>query len=248
MARGPYFSYRPGGLGDRIFGGEGLANIQRELHRVIEELDIPTRMASQGGGGTGHVPLDIVETPDALTVHADLPGVAEDDVHITLDEDMLTVTGERRAPAAGERQTAHRTERPSGAFQRNVKLPSPVDPEAVTADFAHGVLTITLPKPKPGAKARKIQVRTAAAATASAASVAAASSDATTAGGATGGTPMSGSVTGGAGGSAEGAGGFGFIQGDGAQGPTPSTGVGDAPSSDIENAAKPGGAVHGYNE
>jgi HSP20 family protein len=219
MARGPYFTYRPGGFSDRLFGGDPLVTLQRELNRVFDELDLPQRAAAQGASAaTGSLSVDVSETSEALKVCADLPGVAEDDLDITLNDDTLTLRGERKPERREEKETVHVLERSTGAFQRSVRLPFPVDPDRVRAEFNQGVLTVTLPKLRASDKSRKIRVQTASGSTSAA--------------------------------SGGGSGAGGFTQGDGAQGASPSTGVGaePAPAADVENAAKPGGAVHGYNE
>lgn len=216
MRRGPYFSYRPGGFGERIFGADTVATLRRELNRVFDELELPKRgsdasAAKPAGASTtseAKVALDLTETAEKIVVCADLPGVEEQDVDVTLDEDQLTIRAERKVDRAREEGRLHVSERAAASYSRRVRLPSPVDPDAVQAEFKNGVLTVTLPKPKPESRGRKIPVG-------------GANADAA--------PPSKGDA---------------FVQGDGAIGPTPSTGVG----ADVENAAKPGGAVHGYNE
>jgi HSP20 family protein len=262
MARGPFFNRPAGG---RIFGGEPLETLQREVNRVFDEIWRNLPGGEESTPGVRSISIDLSETPTQIRVRADLPGVAESDVDVTLDDDRLTIHAERRSETRGPDETPHAAERAVGVYQRTVRLPATVDANQVDARFERGVLIVTLDKPRGPEKGRKIPVRGAApstGATASASTGASASShpasgsgfmgsgasDSTTAGGATGGTPESGSLTGGAGGSAEGAGGFGFIQGDGAVGPSPSTGAGAVPTDEPDNATRPGGAVHGYNE
>ena len=231
MARGPYF-FRPGGYGERLFGGDTLALVQRELNRVFDELDVSSRSGGQATAGQAApaaatpLTIDLTETPAELKVRTDLPGVSEADIDVSLDEDRLTIRAERRAEARSERENVHMLERGVGVFTRSVRLPVAVDPDRVSARFEHGVLTVVLPKLQPADRTRKIQV--------------------TTAGGQRGGSSEgpSGSVSGLTGASADA--GATFTQGDGVQGASPSAGSGAAPEP--ENAAKPGGAVHGYNE
>jgi HSP20 family protein len=229
MARGSYF-YRPGGFGDRFLNSDTFATLQRELNRVFEELDVPNRTAQPAAGGgpapaAGSLSIDLSETPAELKVCADLPGVAESDIDVSLDEDVLTIRGQRHAERRGDKENMHVLERSVGTFTRSVRLPVAVDPEKVSARFEHGVLTVTLPKLKPADRTRKIQVQTVG-----------------------GGSAQNVSGLTGASAAAGGGEGRSFTQGDGGQGASPSTGVGETPSTDTENAAKPGGAVHGYNE
>lgn len=92
-------------------------------------------------------PFDLVETADSYLVHADLPGLAQDDVTIEVDDRVLTVSGERAATTGGDDARALRVERAGGQFRRQLTLPEGVDADAITATFEHGVLSITVPKP-----------------------------------------------------------------------------------------------------
>ncbi|MBY5162046.1 Hsp20/alpha crystallin family protein [Salsipaludibacter albus] len=90
--------------------------------------------------------LDVRETEDAFTLHVELAGVSPDDVEITLEENVLAIRGERSTGAEIEDGTFRRIERHVGRFQRAVRLPARLDGEHVSARFADGVLTITIPK------------------------------------------------------------------------------------------------------
>lgn len=97
--------------------------------------------------------VDVRETDREFTVSASVPGVPPEDVAITVLGDALRIAGERRRPpvavAPGDGELGGRWllhERHSGPFDRTIRLPSPVDVDAVTADFKNGVLTVTLPK------------------------------------------------------------------------------------------------------
>ena len=114
---------------------------------------IVSRMESFFGGWTRHggeepswaPPVDIRETRKAYILTAELPGLAEDDVSITLEDEILTVSGERRFDASsGE---LHHVERGYGHFRRVFHLPARVAPEEVRADVRDGLLTITVPRP-----------------------------------------------------------------------------------------------------
>ena len=79
--------------------------------------------------------MDLVETDDHFVLKADLPGLTEDDVHIDVEDDVLTVSGERKAEHEDKREGYVRVERSYGAFRRSLTLPEGVDPEAVSASF-----------------------------------------------------------------------------------------------------------------
>jgi HSP20 family protein len=87
-------------------------------------------------------PVNVEETEDALIVSAALPGIAPEEVNVTLEEKSLVVRGERR----GEPGRYFRQERPVGPFLRVVALEYPVDPGGVHASLRHGILIVTLPK------------------------------------------------------------------------------------------------------
>ena len=98
------------------------------------------------------------ETPQALTLKADLPGVRQEDLDLSLTQDVLTVSGVRRVDAP-EGYSAHRRERTPLRFARSFTLPCRVNAEDIAASLKDGVLTVTLPK-TPESKPRQITVKT----------------------------------------------------------------------------------------
>jgi len=104
--------------------------------------------------------MDVSETDKAYIVKADLPGVEEKDVEITLDDGILTISGEKHAETEEEGKTFHRTERSYGSFRRSLSLPPDADESAISAHVKHGVLQIEIGKTKQAQKtARKIEVQ-----------------------------------------------------------------------------------------
>ncbi|MCB1057070.1 MAG: Hsp20/alpha crystallin family protein [Acidobacteria bacterium] len=91
-------------------------------------------------------PVDIRETEDAYLVNAELPGMKKEDVQITLENNVLTVGGERRFEGDEKDQGFHRRERAYGKFLRSFALPKRVDSEKIAAKFRDGVLEISVPK------------------------------------------------------------------------------------------------------
>jgi HSP20 family protein len=102
--------------------------------------------------------VDIRETDEALVLTAELPGLTKEDVQITLENQVLTLSGERKFEKEAKGENYHRIERSYGAFTRAFTLPTHVKTEKVDASFEHGVLTVTLPKMEES-KPRRISIR-----------------------------------------------------------------------------------------
>ncbi|RPJ31805.1 MAG: Hsp20/alpha crystallin family protein [Planctomycetaceae bacterium] len=90
--------------------------------------------------------VDMYETKDALMVAAELPGLDEKDIHLSIIGDVLSVRGERQWNQEVKQESYYRGERWYGKFERSLPLPMPVQADKVTAQYRDGVLTITLPK------------------------------------------------------------------------------------------------------
>lgn len=104
--------------------------------------------------------MDVTERADHYDVSVELPGMDQPDVTVTVQGDMLCISGEKKAEHTDDGGARHLTERAYGSFLRSMRLPDDADLEAVTADFAKGVLTVRVPK-RPEAKAeKKIEVTT----------------------------------------------------------------------------------------
>jgi len=102
--------------------------------------------------------MDMAEGKNEVVVTIELPGVNKEDVKISLEKDLLSISGERKGSAkAGDVKTIT-SERPSGKFSRTVRLPYEIEASAVGAELADGLLTVTLPKAE-SAKPREIAVK-----------------------------------------------------------------------------------------
>jgi HSP20 family protein len=128
-----------------------MQTIQQEMNRLFGTLfDAP----QAGGGGDGGslqqwIPaMDLVEEGDHYVLRADLPGVREEDINVELEDNVLTISGERRAEHEERREGYYRVERASGRFSRSLTLPEGIDPESIEAQFENGVLTVRIPKPE----------------------------------------------------------------------------------------------------
>ncbi|AMV17192.1 Hsp20/alpha crystallin family protein [Planctomyces sp. SH-PL14] len=98
--------------------------------------------------------VDVIETPDAIVVLVDIPGLAADQIELTLTGHMLTLNGKHPELESGQ---VHLNERPHGLFKRSIPLPSTVDADTIIADSKNGVLRITVQK-IPTQKARRIEI------------------------------------------------------------------------------------------
>jgi HSP20 family protein len=101
---------------------------------------------------------DIFEDAEGIKIALELPGLKPEDVKLTIENDSLTIRGEKKQVAEEQTTKVHRYERSYGAFERSFTLPNTVDGEKVAAKFDNGVLTVTLPKAE-RAKPREIQVK-----------------------------------------------------------------------------------------
>ncbi|MGH2832900.1 MAG: Hsp20/alpha crystallin family protein [Solirubrobacteraceae bacterium] len=102
--------------------------------------------------------MDLVEQDEYYVLRADLPGLAEDDVNIELEDRVLTVSGERSSSTEQHQGGYRRVERASGSFSRSLTLPEGVDAEAIEASFEKGVLEVRIPKPEQP-KPRRVTIK-----------------------------------------------------------------------------------------
>jgi HSP20 family protein len=102
----------------------------------------------------------VTEDDNAYEITAEMPGVEEKDVEITVKDDRLTLRGEKKSEKEEKKKDYHMTERSYGAFERSFHLPADVAADKIRADFEKGVLTLTLPKtPEAKSKERKIAIK-----------------------------------------------------------------------------------------
>jgi HSP20 family protein len=133
-------------------------SLQSEMNRLFNTFfDAPTGSTGNGGTRRWLPAMDLVETEDHFVLRADLPGLAEGDVNIEVEDRVLTVSGERKAEHEVSKEGYHRVERAFGAFSRSLTLPKGVDADAVAAKFDRGVLEIRIPKPEER-KPRRIEI------------------------------------------------------------------------------------------
>jgi HSP20 family protein len=128
---------------DRLFdrfAGFGLPSFPRLLPTFPRFSDVEQ-------AATLSVPaIDVAETDKAFAVTAELPGMDEKDIDVSVTGDLLTIKGEKRQEREEKNKNYYLSERSYGQFQRSFTLPSGIDRDKIAAEFAKGVLTVTLPK------------------------------------------------------------------------------------------------------
>lgn len=143
--------------------GDPFLNFRQEMDRLFDDFFSGTGLARFTGEEGRLVPnIDVCETDNSLQVIAELPGVDEKDIDVELNNDVLTIRGEKRAnrEEKDEGKDYHLVERSYGSFARSIRLPFDVDEDKVDASFDKGVLTVTLPKPAEAQqKTKKISVK-----------------------------------------------------------------------------------------
>ena len=131
------------------------------INRMLNDIFADVDGALQNGHGATWVPaVDVSEQADAIRIAAELPGVSPEDVKISVEGNVLTVTGTKQQVAEQQTERLHRYERAYGSFARSFTLPRTVDTAQIKAGYDKGVLTITLPKAEQ-AKPRQIAVEVA---------------------------------------------------------------------------------------
>ena len=133
--------------------------VRDRVNRLFEQAfgDALAREGEEVSAAGWTPPVDIAETADSLVLYAELPGLTKDQVEITLEDNTMTVRGERTLEES-DGEGFHRVERAYGAFQRSFRLPANVRPDGVQAHFQDGVLRIDIPKVEES-KPRKIEIR-----------------------------------------------------------------------------------------
>jgi HSP20 family protein len=134
----------------------GLSTLHDQVNRLLSETVL--RGQGEDSGLTTWSPtVDIYETENELVVKADLPDVAEKEIDVCVENNLLTIRGERKFEKSVSADNYLRVERSYGAFSRSFSLPNTVNAEAIHAEYKNGVLTVTIPK-REESKPRSIKV------------------------------------------------------------------------------------------
>lgn len=132
----------------------GARTLQNEINRLFD------RDMDEAAGVMAQWPLrvDIREEPEHILLQADIPGMEQKDIKIHVENNQLTISGERRFADEKKRDTYHRIERAYGSFSRTFQLGNNTNPEKIQASYKNGVLAVVLPK-REEAKPKTIEVQ-----------------------------------------------------------------------------------------
>jgi len=140
--------------GRRITGWPDMSDIEKE---IFSNFPMWFGKTAESMGDTWTPSVDIIEKDDSWVFKAELPEVNPDDVHVTVEEGILSIKGSRKFEEEVSEGNYTRFERHYGSFERRFSLPSGIDSENITANYRHGVLTLSVPK-KEEAKPKPIKI------------------------------------------------------------------------------------------
>ena len=134
-----------------------LRTLQEEVNRLFS-TNLTRGFGEEGiGRGAWNPSVDIFENKDQIVLEAELPGMNPDDFELSIENNVITLRGERRFEKKDDNDNYHRVERSYGAFTRSFTLPQAVSGEGAKAEYDHGVLRVTLPK-REETKSRRIEI------------------------------------------------------------------------------------------
>ena len=134
-----------------------LSVLQERMNRLFEDAGRGYRGDEAAATTSWSPAVDIYETENEIMVRAELPGIDRKDIALSLDNNVLTLKGERRFEKETRQENYHRIERAYGTFSRAFSIPAIVDEEKIRADYKDGILTIALPK-KEQVKPKQIKI------------------------------------------------------------------------------------------
>jgi HSP20 family protein len=134
-----------------------LSVLQDRMNRLFDDAGRGWRADEPAATTTWSPAVDILETENEIVVKAELPGVDRKDISLNLENNVLTLKGERRFEKETKEENYHRIERAYGGFSRAFSIPATVDEEKIRADYHDGILSIALPK-KEQVKPKQIRI------------------------------------------------------------------------------------------
>ena len=135
--------------------------LQHEVDRLFDDFSRGLGPSNGGSPATNLIPsMDVTETDKEIELTVELPGLEQKDVDISVSDNLLTISGEKKLEAEKNEKGAHIVERAYGRFHRAFQLPQGVDPSSIQATMSNGVLKVVIPKPE-RMEAKKIEVKAA---------------------------------------------------------------------------------------
>jgi HSP20 family protein len=144
--------------------GQSPLSFQQEMNRLFDDFFGRSALEPFGsfrGGWDAFSPrVDVAESDTDIVVSAELPGLDDEDIDVSLSRGMLTISGEKKQKEEKKGRGYYRVERSYGSFQRSIPVPSEVEDGKIEAVFKKGVLTITLPKASKAKDRKRIAIKT----------------------------------------------------------------------------------------
>ena len=124
----------------------GLDRFQSRMNELFDEAFGRSCTLSSSANTVWYPPVDILESPDSYLIRAELPGMKNEDVNLTVQEGTLTLSGEREFDEPASGVVCHRAERVAGKFSRSFYLPQTIKQDGISATFRDGILEVHVPK------------------------------------------------------------------------------------------------------
>lgn len=134
-----------------------LWDLEERVNRMFHDF-VPRRVQEEDLIGNWEPAVDVYETDKGFVLKAELPEVTEKDVHVNMEGNILTISGERKKEEDVKKEDYHRTERFYGSFCRSFVLPETIDRDKIKASFKGGVMKLELPK-KEEVKPKEIEIK-----------------------------------------------------------------------------------------
>ena len=134
-----------------------LATLRERMNRLFEETYTSRGEEKDLVASTWNPSVDIYETENALVMKAELPGIDENDIELKIEDNTLTLKGDRKFEKETKEENYHRIERSYGSFYRSFTLPRNIDQDKIKAECENGILKVTLPK-KAELKPKKVKI------------------------------------------------------------------------------------------
>jgi HSP20 family protein len=133
-------------------------NMREIMNRMFEDATTWPRNVFRNVEGYEPIPLDVYEDGANLVVKATLPGMKTEDINVSIQDNVLTITGETRMEEERKEKQHHIREQFYGKFERSIMLPYPIQIDKADSDYSNGILTLNLPKSEE-ARAKRIEIK-----------------------------------------------------------------------------------------